>query len=66
MKADLAARDPSLAAVFAAHPGFRLVEAPPFRFPQAAAGDTPSAEQLIAATALILTVPERWKRHRIR
>jgi len=49
MKADLAARDPSLAAVFAAHPGFHLVEAPPFRFPQAAVGDPPSQEQLINA-----------------
>ena len=49
MKADLAARDGSLSAVFAAHPGFRLVEAPPFRFPSPTAGDPPSIEQLIAA-----------------
>jgi hypothetical protein len=49
MKAELVARDPSLGPVFAAHPGFRLAEAPPFRFPVPAAGDPPSPEQLIAA-----------------
>jgi hypothetical protein len=50
LKAQLVARDPSLAGVFAAHQAFPLVSAAPFRFPERDKdGNPPPAEQLVAA-----------------
>lgn len=50
MKQALVAQDPSLAAVFAAHPAFTLAQESPPRFPtRDARGDLPRTDQLIAA-----------------
>lgn len=50
LKAAAVARDPSLAAVFAAHPAFALAAEPPFHMPTPNEdGDPPSSDQLIAA-----------------
>lgn len=50
LKAAAVKQDPSLAAVFAAHPAFTLTSPPPFHFPALNAdGDPPSPDELIAA-----------------
>lgn len=50
LKAAAVREDPSLAAVFAAHPAFAFAAPPPFHFPpRNADGDPPNAEELIAA-----------------